>query len=331
MYERSLWSAVGKLEVERPKCEAWRRERSVKRILVVSFSQSGQLRQIVSALLVPLRKIASVEIVDEILKPVVPFPFPWNILEFLNVFPESFQEAPCQLESLTIGADDHFDLVILAYQVWYLAPSIPINSFLRSDQAKTLLKNKPVLTIVGCRNMWCRAHSRVKDHLHAANARLIGHIALSDRAPNLLSVVTLMHWILSGEKKRVLGVLPLPGVSQADIHHCSDFGLIVADAIMDPAICDLQSRLDSAGACRIIPHLLALENVAARVFRKWSLLIMRSGRRDSLVRSVLVILFACYLACGLAALSPISFLLFYMAFPLRRAAVRRQIEKVRQY
>lgn len=306
-------------------------ERAAKRILVISFSQSGQLREIVRSLLAPLRENASIDIVDEVLQPVTPFPFPWSLYQFLDVFPESFQEVGCRLEQLNADQRDHFDLVIVAYQVWYLSPSIPISSFLQSQEAKRLLQNKPVVTIVGARNMWYRAQERIKSHLRAADARLIGHIALTDRALNLVSVITIVRWMLSGKKDRLLGLLPRPGVSEEDIGRCAAFGRMIADALLQPAAPNIQDGLNRAGACRVVPHLLFLENTAARAFRIWSNLILRRGGRGSANRKAVVRMFGFYLACGIALLSPLSFLLFYLTLPVRRPAVQRQIEQVDQY
>ena len=131
-----------------------------KKILVVSYSQSGQLDRIVASLLAPLRSQAT--IIEEKLAPSTPFPFPWPIHQFLDVFPEAFRGIPCPLQPLKSTASDRYDLVIMAYQVWYLAPSIPISSFLQSREAKSLLQGTPILTIVGCRNMWFRAHAIVR-------------------------------------------------------------------------------------------------------------------------------------------------------------------------
>jgi hypothetical protein len=40
-----------------------------------------------------------------------------------------------------------FDLIIFGYQVWYLTPSIPIISFLKSGFAENILKDTPVVTV----------------------------------------------------------------------------------------------------------------------------------------------------------------------------------------
>jgi hypothetical protein len=301
------------------------REAPRKRILVVSFSQSGQLFEIVRSLLMPFCDKAEIEIIQAVLKPITSFPFPWPAYQFLDVFPESFQEIACPLERLDVDSRDRFDLAIIAYQVWYLSPSLPVSSFLQSEEGRCILRNTPVVTIVGARNMWYRAHERVKDHLRNADARLIGHIALTDRALNLVSVLTIVHWMLSGKKERWLGLLPQPGVAEKDIARCSAFGQIIARTISEPAIPNIQNSLNAAGACRVVPHLLALENAASGAFRIWSDLIRRQrGRR----RRLLVRIFGMYLASGIALLSPLSFLLFYLALPFRRPAVQRQMQKV---
>ena len=193
------------------------RENPPRKILVVSFSQSGQLDRIVASLLAPLRDQPGVEIVEERLVPAAPFWFPWSTYEFLDVFPEAFRELPCALAPLERAVGERYDLVIVAYQVWYLAPSIPVSSFLQSREAALLLGGTPVLTIVGCRNMWFRAHALVRARLRAVDARPIGHIVLADRAYNLVSVVTILYWMLSGRKDRLLGLFPPPGVSEEDI------------------------------------------------------------------------------------------------------------------
>ena len=54
-------------------------------------------------------------------------------VEFLDAFPESAHMVPPELEPLTLSGDEAFDLVILPYQVWYLAPSQPITAFLQQD------------------------------------------------------------------------------------------------------------------------------------------------------------------------------------------------------
>jgi hypothetical protein len=296
-----------------------------RRVLVISYSQSGQLDAIVSALVTPFKE-AGIAVAHAVLWPVPPFPFPWSAFRFLDVFPESFQEIPCRLEPLPAADGDDFDLILIAYQVWYLSPSRPISSFLQHPDARRLLRDRPVLTVVGARNMWYRAHERIKQHLRASGARLIGHIALTDRAFNLVSVITIVYWMLSGRKQRLLGLFPKPGIDEKDIARCAAWAAIVGEALSHGRVAEVQARLNEAGACRIVPHLMALESAASRAFRAWSALILRAKTPRS--RGILVRTFGFYLACGIALLSPVLFLLFYLTLPLRRAAVQRQVDQV---
>jgi hypothetical protein len=298
-----------------------------KKILVVSFSQSGQLDRIVASLLAPLRERSGVEIVEERLVPAAPFRFPWSVYDFLDVFPESFREIPCALAPLEVTANERYDLVILAYQVWYLAPSIPTSSFLQSREAARLLDGTPVLTIVGCRNMWFRAHALVRSRVRAAKGRLVGHIVLTDRAYHLVSVVTILYWMLTGRKDRLLGLFPRPGVSDEDIARNSTFGTVVADALSAPVFPDIQEALNRRSACRVVPHLMWLEDRAARPFAIWSKLILKKGGHGDPRRKWAVRIFGWYLACAVALFSPLAFLAFYLALPFRRSAVERRVEE----
>ena len=56
--------------------------------------------------------------------------------------------------------------MILAYQVWYLAPSLPIRSLLRAHPEA--VRNREVLTLIACRNMWYSAAIEVGALLRSA-------------------------------------------------------------------------------------------------------------------------------------------------------------------
>src|SRR5438105_1722488 len=100
----------------------------LRRVLVLYYSQSGDVATIAETFLVPIRNVPDVEVVVERLEPKAPYPFPWRTLSrLLSVFPECHRGGDgTGIRPLSIRADERFDLVILAYQVWFLAPSLPI-------------------------------------------------------------------------------------------------------------------------------------------------------------------------------------------------------------
>src|SRR5918996_349374 len=111
----------------------------MKRVLLVHFSQPGQLARAARRMVGPLVQAPDVELIEEVLRPRRPYPFPWPFWRFLDAMPESVLLEPPELEPLAVRAHEHFDLVILAYQVWYLAPSGPITAFLKSEAGRALL------------------------------------------------------------------------------------------------------------------------------------------------------------------------------------------------
>ncbi|MFD2146741.1 hypothetical protein [Mucilaginibacter antarcticus] len=96
--------------------------------------------------------------------------------------------------------EDKYDLIVLGYQAWFLSPSIPFNSLMQDEKLKVVLKDTPVITATGARNMWLSAFVRVKKLINAAGGKLVGNIALVDTHPNPVSFVTIFHWMLHGKK-----------------------------------------------------------------------------------------------------------------------------------
>ncbi len=296
-----------------------------RRVLVVCYSQSGQLKEILRSVLGPVEE-SGTEIVYEELKPVPPYPFPWTALQFCDAFPESVAEVPCELRPLSCDPDDHFDLVILAYTVWYLAPAIPIMSFLRSPQAGTLLKDKPVITIIGCRNMWLLAQERVKEILHDVGARLTGNIVLADRANNLVGILTIAVWMLTGRKKRFLGMFPRPGISDDDIRDASRFGEVIRTAMGGDEVLIDQNSLNAMGAVVVHPSLLLMEKRVSRIFRIWAAFIRKKGGPGEAARRLRVRLFMIYLIAAVIILAPLASLAGSILGVLRKDRIDAEIE-----
>src|SRR5690606_20024243 len=120
----------------------------MKKVLIIYFSQSGQLKEIADTIAGPLKEMAGTEVDYYSIEMETPFPFPWDKERFFDAFPESFMQIPAKLRPVpqeVLGKK--YDLILLHYQVWFLSPSIPVNSFLKSPEAKRLLNDTPVITI----------------------------------------------------------------------------------------------------------------------------------------------------------------------------------------
>ena len=252
--------------------------KKIKNILVVYYSQSNQLTNIIKSILEDVEDTANISVTYEALRPKKPYPFPWSRFEFCDTLPESTKGIPCELEPLECDLETDYDLVILGYTIWFLAPSIPINSFLQTHEAKVLLNNTPILTVIGCRNMWVLAQENIKQSIHQLNGKLAGCIVLKDRTPNLIGLITIARWMLSGKKKKFLGILPKPGVSEKDISEATRFGSPIRKALLENDEFDLtQEELNKLDAVDIDFTLLSMEKRIKKIFNLWAGYILKKG------------------------------------------------------
>ena len=300
----------------------------MKRILILYYTQSGQLLSILQSLATPLIRAGHMIHFEEI-QPVEKFPFPWSSYQFFNAFPEVFSQKPQSLKSLSTKATNGYDLVILGYQPWFLTPSPPISSFLQSDDGKKILRGKPVVTVLGCRNMWLGAQEKVKRRLKEANAKLVGHVALMDRSPNLTSLITILRWMFTGNRKPFL-FFPAAGVSEQDVEHAQAYGELVNSALEQTEFETLQSKLNQAGAIDIKPNLVLLERRGQKAFSVWSKFIASGGPVHSTGRKIRVYIFMYLLPTAIFFLSPLLWLVSRILLTVKRKQLLQDVEYYKQ-
>ena len=293
----------------------------MKNVLVIYYSQSGQLESIARNIAKPFLNSEGMNVVFHEIQIEKPFPFPWNKTAFFDVFPESFLQIPSQLKPIPSEIlDTKFDLILLHFQVWYLSPSIPINSFLKSKEAKILLNETPVVTISGSRNMWITAQEKVKALLNQNNAQLKGNIALVDRVGNLISVITIVEWMFSGVKKKYLGIFPLPGVSEKDIVEADKFGEVILSGLIENDLDGIQKKLVAIDAVKISSYLVTVDKTANKIFNKWSNFI--NNRKQT--RKLWLKVFNIYLLLAIWLISPIVYILHVILFPFKFSRINKE-------
>jgi len=295
----------------------------MKNVLVIYYSQSGQLESIARNIAKPFLSSEAIKVTFHEIQLEKPFPFPWNKTTFFDAFPETFLQIPTVLKPVQEEIlNTKFDLVLLHYQVWYLSPSIPVNSFLRSDEGKKILNNTPVVTINGSRNMWIMAQEKIKVLLKEANAELIGNVALVDRVGNLISVITIVKWMFSGVKRKYLGFFPLPGVSEKDIQESTKFGETILSQFNQNKLNDLQPKLVVLDAVRISPYLVTVDKTANKIFNKWSNFIYKNPKK----RKKLLKIFYVYLFLAIWLISPIVYILHLITYPFKLNTIKKETQ-----
>lgn len=290
------------------------------KVLYLSYSQSGQLDEIAERFFLPFssHKIDRVKV-----RPSKPFPFPWTSAEFFDAMPETVLEEPIQLEPLNIPGSD-YDLIVLGYQPWFLSPSLPVTALLKSDEFKTVVQGKPVVTIVGSRNMWINSQISINRLVEQAGAKVVANIPFSDKTNNIVSAVTILYWMLSGRKERMWGVFPKPGVSDEDIERAGEPGRIVLAHTESGEYTSLQEKI--ADFVTVPTDILFIEKRAKRLFRIWAGIIKRFGKTPRL-RRLWVSIYKYYLIIALFIVAPIVLLVYYilvLPFVYKRVAAEKK-------
>ena len=296
-----------------------------KKILVVSYSQSGQLSTLLDSTIAPLVNDMNTTVVHKYIKPKKEYPYPWGFIDFMDAFPESVLLKPCEIENIE-DDDTEYDLVILAYQVWFLSPSIPTTSFLKSNYAKNKLKNKPVITLIGCRNMWIMAQDKVKSMLLEIDAKLIDNIVLVDQGSSLATFITTPRWMLTGKKNSFWG-FPEAGISPQEIANSKRFGKAILKALQNNEEKLFKPICSGLKAVDVDVKLIKSEKIATKSFTIWGKLISSVGKPGDIKRKPLVLLYLVFLVLIILTVVPINMIIQ----TINRKLNKKNVEELKKH
>ncbi len=298
----------------------------MKKVLVLYYSQTGQLTEVVKSFSAPLEADENVELVYQAIEPKKAFPFPWGKVAFFDIFPESVYMDGCEIKPFEkVKEDDDFDLVILAYTIWFLSPSLPISGFLNSKYAK-LLSNKPVVTLIACRNMWIMAQEKMKKKFTQLNATLIDNVVLTDQGGNLATFITTPRWMWTGKKNGFWG-LPKSGVHPDEIKKCSRFGKALSDALAKDLEKEKTSLLHGLEAVKVDNRLVGTEKIATKSFNIWGGLIRKVGTTGDKARLPVLFLYFLFLLSLIVIIVPLN----VIVKPIFRKLNHKKVDKERAY
>ena len=299
----------------------------IKKVLVLYYSQSGQLKRVLDTLVAPLQQCADVQCDYRQLQPLRPYPYPWPFYSFFNVFPEAVYLDGCEVEP--IEAEDEYDLIVLGYTSWFLSPSIPVTGFLKTSQAKSLFKDKPVVTVIACRDMWLIAQEKMKALLAGLGARLIDNVVLTDQGKSLYTFVTTPRWMLTG-RKDAFWFFPKAGVSEEAIGASSRFGERLCSALRNNEERNKAPLLTNMGAANVNGKLIATERIAHRSFLIWSKLIKKAGPPNSAGRNIVITIYSLFLLTLVVTVVPLNMFIRKIIYPFRKKAIDAAVSSYEQ-
>lgn len=298
----------------------------MKNVLIVYFSQTGQAKLAIDSVMLPFENNANYKMHYLLIKPVSPFPYPWKYTEFFDMFPETVQGVACDIEYPSVDTTIKYDLIIVAYQPWFLSVCIPINSFLKSETAKLLFNNVPVVTIINCRNMWISAQEKMKKVLINLNANLVGNITFVDKSANLVSLVTVLAFILKGTKENYLGIFPKYGVNSSDLEFGKTYGNLILSHLEANNLPKLQDELVKNNAINIRSNIMIMEGRGSLLFPHYANFITKKGNAGSKERRTRVRIFGILLPTVILLASPFITIISRLAPIFAKKKLQKQIE-----
>jgi hypothetical protein len=301
----------------------------MKRILVIYYSQSGDVANVVDHFVRGLHD-ARLEVVTRQIQPAQAYPYPWRTpLRLFDVFPECILGLPPEIEPVVVEPGEPFDLVVVAYQVWFLAPSLPIQAFLKSSYARPL-RDTPVVTISVSRNLWHMASETMKRLLAESGAVHIDNVVVTHAGPPWTTFISVLRGVLWGRKDRLWGIFPSGEIAPRDLERMARLGRTVAEKLVELDGPPRQSLLAGMPTAQVLRRYLIPECIAWYFYRAWARGILWAGARGRWARTLATA--ACMLFVLLLVLValPLGLLGFVVLYPLIQAPLDRYARRVGQ-
>lgn len=250
----------------------------------------------------------------EEIRPQANYPYPWRSLRrFFDEMPECVLGLPPQVHAPQFDRHSRFNLVVIAYPVWFLSLAPPIQSFFQCPHS-IVLRNADVITISVSRAMWQRASEAMKQLLMASGAVHCDNIVVTHQGPSLLTLISTPRALLSGRRDRLLGVFPPAGVSGSDLDRVQQLGSVVARELNAGSHIG-RSRLRGEPAVAVDRWLAVPEFLAWYCFYVWAALIRRLGRVHPALRALGDYAFATFLVGLILFGLPLIFLGTFVTYP----------------
>jgi hypothetical protein len=239
--------------------------------------------------------------------------------------PESVLGTAPQIEEPDFDAQAGFDLVVIAYPVWFLSPAPAIQGFFASSHA-AVLRHADVVTVLVCRAMWQQAAERMKQLVAAAGGIHCDNVVVTHQGSALLTLISTQRALLLGKDDRLLGFFPQAGVAKSDRERADDLAAALSDRFRDGAL--HRSYLAGEPAVSVRRWLIVPELLAWYCFAAWAKVIQSLGQVSRALRTVGVYGFAIFLVCLILVALPTVLLATLLAYPLIRTRLRAYAQRL---
>jgi len=220
-----------------------RGERS-PRVLLLYYSYTGQSHKVLEAAGEVFRdrgcevQEAEIEFTDQrYAERFSRFPMRRVWPDMLSVLPAQKRGATGEIRTPDTVRNGGYDLICIGSPTWWQTLSMPMRSFLKSDEARKLLSGKPFAVFVVCRQFWRENSTAVRELAEQQGGQYIDEIHFTYPGDPLRSMLSLTSFLGSGEyRDRYLGIrIPPTNVQPEQLEQTRTFAAALADRLFGTA------------------------------------------------------------------------------------------------
>jgi menaquinone-dependent protoporphyrinogen IX oxidase len=184
------------------------------RVLVVYYTYTQQTLKVAEAMVGALVergcdvRLAAIEFTDRrYAERFTRFPLKRAYGDVLGMAPAQLRAATGEILIPPEAQSGDFDLICVGSPTWFFRPSVPIRSFLKSDEAGGLLEGKHFAVFVVCRRYWSINLKAVKKLATKRGGEYVNGVHFTFAGRQVRSLLALLSYLGKGENvERYLGV-----------------------------------------------------------------------------------------------------------------------------
>jgi hypothetical protein len=225
----AMTDSIGEVSGERP-----------PRVLLLYYTYTGQSLRVLDAAGEVFRQCgcevqkAEIEFTDpRYARRFSRFPMRRVWPDMLSVLPAQKRGATGQIRTPDTVRNGDYDLICIGSPTWWQTVSMPMRSFLKSDEARKLLDGKPFVVFVVCRQYWKENFAAVRELAEQQGGRYVDGIQFTYPGDPLRSVLSLTSFLGSGEyRDRYLGVrIPTTNIQPEQLEQTRKFAAALANRL----------------------------------------------------------------------------------------------------
>jgi menaquinone-dependent protoporphyrinogen IX oxidase len=210
------------------------------RVLLVYYSYTGQSLKVLEAAAEVFSERgcdvakASIEFTDErYAEKFSRFPMRRVWPDMMSVLRAQKRGETGEIRIPDAACNGDYDLICIGSPTWWQTVSMPMRSFLKSDEARKLLSGKPFVVFVVCRQYWRENFEAVRELAERQGGRYVDEIHFTYPGDSLRSMLSLTSYLGSGEyRQKYLGIrIPPTNVQPEQLAQTRTFAARLADRL----------------------------------------------------------------------------------------------------